>query len=461
MHQPLVIACVKWGVQYGAYFVNMLHEMVQRHLPKDTDYTFQCFTDNPEGLRPEIVARALPGDLTGWWNKLHLFKEGVFAPEARLLYFDLDTLILGPLEALINYQGDFAILRDFYRPAGYGSGVMAWRGAAGYSIWSSFEAAGKPVLPGGDQVWIETAYKGVDLLQEWLPGVFASYKTECHPLPPAGTSIVCFHGEPKQDNCDAPWVRNIWKPGGSHVIADAAYATRNEESLAHAQLAMTQPYRWLKRKPAHERCAVIIGTGPSLEECREELLADRARGYDFFAINRAASWLAANVIAFDAQVICAPEAEQALFITSADVPCYCASVSHPAALIKAAERAVLWHPQMPGLPESAETVKGGSTTGLQAIALAHLLGYRNFQLYGFDSCCNHGKHHACTPPEAERDRVLARMLNGREFHATNWMLRQAEEFVPLAATLIEQGCSITIHGDGLLHYLAVQVAQGN
>jgi hypothetical protein len=29
---------------------------------------------------------------------------------------------------------------------------------------------------------------------------------------------------------------------------------------------------------------------------------------------------------------------------------------------------------------------GGSTSGLRAIALAYLMGYRNFVLYGYDSC---------------------------------------------------------------------------
>ena len=41
-----------------------------------------------------------------------------------------------------------------------------------------------------------------------------------------------------------------------------------------------------------------------------------------------------------------------------------------------------------------------------------------------------------------------------------WMLRQADEFIRLADALLKKGCLFTLHGDGLLHFLAAQ-AQRN
>ncbi len=214
MSENLIIACVKWGRTFPAAWANILYDMVRRNLP-ETPFDFYCFTDNAADLNPDISARELPGNLNNWWNKLYLFKEGIFPPGQRIIYFDLDTLITGEIDDIVKYSGDFALLGDFYRPGGYGSGVMMWPGGTNHHIWREFEKAGRPNLQGGDQIWLEKTRPGADLLQDLFPGKFASFKVNCRPLPPEGTSVVCFHGEPKQDNADERWVADLWKIGGT------------------------------------------------------------------------------------------------------------------------------------------------------------------------------------------------------------------------------------------------------
>ena len=117
----LNVVCVNAGNYEGrgVEYVNILNDMVRRNLPEGYPGTFTVFTDTPGEYEPGIEVRELPvPGLQGWWNKLSLFQSNVFQDGERILYMDLDTLIAGRLDAVADYQGEFAILRDFYRPNG-------------------------------------------------------------------------------------------------------------------------------------------------------------------------------------------------------------------------------------------------------------------------------------------------------------------------------------------------------
>ena len=462
----LIIACVKWGNCFGACYVNILYDMVQRHMPLAQPFTFICFTDNAEGLYPAIIAHELPEGLTGWWNKLYLFKEGIFTVGQRVIYFDLDTLITGNLEPILYYQGPFALLRDFYRPNGYGSGVMLWEGGTCHSIWSDYEAAGRPILAGGDQEWIEKAYANAEIVQNLFPQMFASYKVDCHPLPPENTRVLCFHGEPKQDNCNAQWVRDIWKIGGiKNIHSNGVYQTTEQERLNHIRHAITLPYPWLENTPAHERHAVLIGGGPSLNESVEAIRHHKQQGHTLFSINNSSTWLKERNINFDAHVMLHARAEHIAFIpTDENILHYYASTCHPASFVKAGGQIIVWHPVMLGIAALVKTdsrpklLLEGSTAGLSAIRLAYALGYRHLHLYGFDSCVG-GNHHAYAQPEHDKDRIFEVAFGEQNFNAAAWMIAQAKEFIGLADEMIKNDCMISIYGDGLLPLMAKQMAE--
>jgi hypothetical protein len=56
------------------------------------------------------------------------------------------------------------------------------------------------------------------------------------------------------------------------------------------------------------------------------------------------------------------------------------------------------------------------------------------------------------------ERIVDAHVGDRAFRAAPWMVRQAQDFEGLAAALVAAGASITVHGDGLLPYLAQQMA---
>lgn len=205
----LTVACVKAGTAYGPEYVTKLHAMVSRHLT--LPFRFECFTDKPvEGIN----CRPIIDNLPGWWGKLGLFAPGIF--EDRVLFFDLDTVILGSLDQIAAYEGPFAILQDFMFPPHYGSGVMAWMPSAKTeTIWSRWNESGRPLPERGDQKCIEDVLRSVnmtpDLWHELHPQSFVSYKLDCFYRPPVSDAkVVCFHGKPKPHECKREFITRAW-----------------------------------------------------------------------------------------------------------------------------------------------------------------------------------------------------------------------------------------------------------
>lgn len=200
----LTVVCVKARPAYTRQDVERLRDMVDQNLT--VPHRFVCLTDDATGLT--CNTKKLPWQLHGWWSKLYLHRAGLL--EGKVLYLDLDTLIVDNLDFVTEYEGDFAILRDFYRPDGYGSGVMLWNKPQPH-VWKLW--FDDPVIhPLGDQGIIEMLVPKADRLQDVWPEKFVSFKESCQDGIPKGAAVVCFHGTPKPpDFADDHWVSRIWK----------------------------------------------------------------------------------------------------------------------------------------------------------------------------------------------------------------------------------------------------------
>jgi glycosyltransferase involved in cell wall biosynthesis len=235
----------------GAEYVNVLADMVKRNMPPFCRWRFMCLTDDASGLDDGIEVIPLPADLIGWWGKLYLFKRGLFTEGDRIIYLDLDTLVVGALDKILSYQGDMAILRDFYQPRRGAPGVILWRSGFGHFIWDEWIAQGRPENELGDLGWIEGLDQGrftkqLDRLQDLYPDFFVSYKVHCQPFPPVNASVVCFHGQPKPHNCFQQWVANVWKIGGAATLNfKVAPNTPNLQTLNNV-IANENAAPWLK-----------------------------------------------------------------------------------------------------------------------------------------------------------------------------------------------------------------------
>ena len=97
----LNVICLKWGDKFSSDYVNRLFHMVNRNL--SIEHAFICMTEDSTGLETGVKILPLPIDnLEFCWNKLLLF--GQLPLEGTALYFDLDVVITGNLDSLLEYQ---------------------------------------------------------------------------------------------------------------------------------------------------------------------------------------------------------------------------------------------------------------------------------------------------------------------------------------------------------------------
>jgi hypothetical protein len=187
------------------------------------EHRFICLTDQPDEVAgvENIDIRAY--GLTGWWAKMLLFHP-LIRGHGRVVYLDLDTVIVNSLDRLTRWNGDFGICENFTKLAGhatwpcaYGSCVMSFADDWGAFVLEKFlddkerymSLAGKY----GDQLVIEKLVPWAELLQNKLPRGFFLNKRDLHKYPnhpPFEASLVIFGGSVRPDNCRIEWVKQVW-----------------------------------------------------------------------------------------------------------------------------------------------------------------------------------------------------------------------------------------------------------
>lgn len=102
------VICISWGTKYGAAYVNRLYGMVARHITPP--FTFTCFTDTRDGVRPEVQLRELPPlpcemprNTPGKWPKSRLWGRELGGLSGPVLFIDLDVVVTGSLDDFFTY----------------------------------------------------------------------------------------------------------------------------------------------------------------------------------------------------------------------------------------------------------------------------------------------------------------------------------------------------------------------
>lgn len=471
---PINIVCLKAGEAYGPEYVNILFDMVRRNLTEGFPGKFHCITDDPTGLDDGIETIQLPADLETWWGKLYMFKKGLFSDGERCLFLDLDTLIVGNIDEIAKYEGEFATLRDFYFPQQVGPAVIAWKaGGVASTVWDEWEAQGKPRHSMGDLWWINNLDKGrfrtqIDILQVKFPDKFVSYKVSCKPFPPKGTSVVCFHGQPKPDNCGQSWVEGVWKIGGNTASELESIANTDLETVRkNVESACLRSLPWLEIKPVHDRHAVIVGGGPSLKKTIGEVKWRSSIGDTIISTNGSAEFLYRHNIYSDIQVVIDARKHNARFMNPLwSKERFIASQCDSSIFDVSGSRTTIFHMNTTNiesfLPENrtAHLISSGTTVGLASMIIAYTQGYRTIHLHGFDSSYSED-HHAYKQEENDQDPIVEVSVGDRTFKCAAWMATQAQQFQELALQLMQDGVIITVAGDGLIPYIARCMSKGD
>lgn len=415
---------------------------------------FVCYTDDPTGLDDCIETRELPKELEGWWGKLYLFSQ----LKEKTLFLDLDTVIVGGLDDIVAYDGDFAILRDFYRPNGLQSSFMLWNGDHSY-IWDKWVEAGQPRVDGGDQAWIEKTVTKFDIWQDLYQGDFVSYKANhCQDKFPKGSKVVIFHGNPRPHEAGG-WVNKVWKIGGGTTAELLLVANTSDKQLFEnidSNMALGLPE--LEVAEINHQDAIIVAGGPSLSWYISDIKAQQNNGSKVFAVNGTLDYLLDNGITPDYMVMLDARIENVGFVLrEPDVEYLLCSQVHPRVFRYLEGKNIkVWHSAIAGAKPRKLQIGGATTVGLKAAVLAYVLGHRILHLYGFDSSYSE-THHAYPQTLNDNERVVDVETNGLTFKCAAWMAQQANEFCDIAPELVRMGCEIQVHGYGLIPTIAINM----
>jgi hypothetical protein len=213
----VVCVWVMANVPYTVEYVTRLEAMVAKHL--DRPYRFVCLTDRPWLVPAHLESIPMVWDRTqpGWWAKVRLFDPSLKLT-GRVLYLDLDTLIVDDLTPIVEYPADFALVPHagtFNGREGravvkrFNSSVMTWQAGAQSALWSQWSPAVAARL-WGDQDWIgEQARDAEAMPAAWFPRL-----SEVTTGPPFTSAIkVILAKKPKTHVAAAqwPWVDRIWR----------------------------------------------------------------------------------------------------------------------------------------------------------------------------------------------------------------------------------------------------------
>jgi len=154
MEDNITVICVLWKGKFKAHkydnpnyderWVERLGNMVRRRL--NVPHEFVCLS-NTDIRVPGCRVISLKHNLPGWWSKLEIFREYLPIRQGKVLYLDLDVIIVGDLMPLLQYDNDITICDTFVREdekdirglhRGYNSSVMVFKHPTKARIFKKF-----------------------------------------------------------------------------------------------------------------------------------------------------------------------------------------------------------------------------------------------------------------------------------------------------------------------------------
>jgi hypothetical protein len=220
------------GNYYQPEYINRLYRACCRNISRPFDFVLHA---GPLAARPGRLdaidphIRVVQVGLPSWWSSMAAFQKhppGIHT--AGLLFLDLDIVVVGSLDDLIDYPSELALMKDYpaaHCPPGRekdgNTGITLIRNGAGEKIWSEYIRHGMPIwdaatppphrpLPLATMTIINDPANGIAKTlfpENWV----ASYKLQVRDGGlPADCRIVHFHGRPKPHQVDEPFVKEHW-----------------------------------------------------------------------------------------------------------------------------------------------------------------------------------------------------------------------------------------------------------
>jgi len=178
------------------------------------DHNFVCLTDRDDIETPTIT---LIGNTPSWWAKLELFRPHLF--ETPVLYIDLDMVICGKLDEMIDhfFGNTFMLLGDS-RKSVMGSGMIYFEGDHSH-LWHTYNRnpiefqkkySKKPRY--GDQAFLEDNTSFMAMNETVNPKWFQKLLPSTVPNPESKILVCAGKANKlhKKEYDNHPWVVKYW-----------------------------------------------------------------------------------------------------------------------------------------------------------------------------------------------------------------------------------------------------------
>ena len=248
MSQSYIVMCMKWGTLYSADYVNVLFNAVKKHLT--APFRFVCLTENTAGIDTGVECYPIPDPGLGQkyygrggWPKLFLHKADLYGLQGRGLFIDLDSIVCGDLQPMLQAPGGIVLIREWRRFADYfrryqlngATGVFAWDIGSQPQIHDRFIADPAKVTLDYRSEQRFVTDNAADI-RFWQPLDVISFKRHLMAPafldrfmavkdPPSGTRIVAFHGHPRPIDV-VPDRNQSWGKGLRHGRGAVGFVRR-------------------------------------------------------------------------------------------------------------------------------------------------------------------------------------------------------------------------------------------
>lgn len=205
---------------YTAESVNRIADQLDRHLTLPHEHV--CVTDMPAGLRSDIRVAELDRSLLAPSTRFP--KMQIFKPDAaekigkRMLFVDLDTLILKNIDHLVDRGEDVVLWANprWGRPRAtrINTSVMLYTAGTRPAVWDRFDLKegvkrAWPKMAGTDQVWISEVLADE---AKWTQKDGIYWIKETRRELPKNACIVTFAGKFHPDRPSErkafPWIKD-------------------------------------------------------------------------------------------------------------------------------------------------------------------------------------------------------------------------------------------------------------
>jgi uncharacterized Rossmann fold enzyme len=205
----------------------------------------------------------------------------------------------------------------------------------------------------------------------------------------------------------------------------------------------------------HDGTLILVGSGPSMPSMIMELREERKRGRPIFAVKGAHDFLCQHGIQPDLWLCVDPRDRAYLLKEANDHTTYLISSRCDASMFDALNnrRVILVHTW--AKEEHCEEyngkllIGGGTTSGLRAITVSYVLGFRKMILYGYDSCLAADRTtKRFTGEGVEPGKIVDVIVDGKRFWSNAAMAQQANEFQEYYTVMPD--LQIEAKGNGLI-----------